>query len=491
MLYFIVIVILSTIAIQSYWNYKNYLSHKQQLINDVSLSLDNAIEAYYANLAEAHSYAFTFESNEAQSLDSIKVDSIVKNIKIKRPHFFDNDSLSIEIKDGMSVLQLINNDSVNESRHLLFDSLHTIKEPLQLRTYNFDSVPFGMLRSLTSKVIVSLSNDSLQLQTIDSLFSSQLKNKNIDIDYGLEYSTFGIVSNTINDDIISNSSIKLKAKSPYIHSGSDILVYFTNTTKIILKRMVKGLLISILLILAVISCLFYLLKIITHQKQIAEIKNDLISNITHEFKTPIATIGVALESIKDFNVLSDKKKTKSYLEMSQSQLTKLNTMVEKLLETATLDSNSINFYKEPFNLVELLKNVIAKHAFLLKNKNIDLNTIKDNIEIEADKFHLENALNNIIDNAIKYGGDSIKVDLKQNQNSVIILISDNGNSLKSTDKEKIFEKFYRIPKGNTHDIKGFGIGLYYSKKIIEKHNGTISLDLSNNLTTFKITIPNE
>ena len=133
---------------------------------------------------------------------------------------------------------------------------------------------------------------------------------------------------------IDKASLSTISKSAYLPKGSTLKVHFKNETKTILKRILSGILISILLVLAVISCLFYLLTIIKRQKQLAEVKNDLISNITHEFKTPIATISVALESIKNFNVIDDKEKTKTYLEMSNTQLSKLNVMVEKLLETA-------------------------------------------------------------------------------------------------------------------------------------------------------------
>ncbi|HMB99478.1 MAG TPA: sensor histidine kinase, partial [Flavobacteriaceae bacterium] len=113
----------------------------------------------------------------------------------------------------------------------------------------------------------------------------------------------------------------------------------------------------------------------------------------------------------------------------------------------------------------------------------------DETIISVDVFHLENAINNIIDNAVKYGGKSILVSVEKHSKAVEVLISDNGNSLTKVHKDKIFEQFYRVPKGNTHNIKGFGIGLYYTKKIIEKHGGTIQLELNKNLTTFKIALP--
>jgi len=281
------------------------------------------------------------------------------------------------------------------------------------------------------------------------------------------------------------------SKSTFLPENSSLSIVFTNETKAVLKRVMGGILISTLLVLAIISCLFYLLGIIKRQKQLAEVKNDLISNITHEFKTPIATIGVALESIKNFKVLDDKKKTENYLDMSSEQLSKLNIMVEKLLETATLDSENLNLNKEQANLNDLLNTVVSKHQLQNEEKNMSFIDSEAPIIANIDVFHFENAINNLVDNAVKYGGDTISLQLNQNNINTIISVSDNGDTLNKANKERIFEKFYRIPKGNTHDVKGFGIGLYYTKKIIEKHGGTIQLDLKNKLTTFNISIPNE
>jgi signal transduction histidine kinase len=266
-----------------------------------------------------------------------------------------------------------------------------------------------------------------------------------------------------------------------------------------------------LLVASVIICLLYLLRIIKRQKQLAEVKNDLISNITHEFKTPLATMGIAMEAIQKFNAENDSEKNIRYAKISREQVDKLNMMVEKLLETATLDSENLELNFETYNLVELLQLASQNEAFSMGDKTIsfsscastdaigfgrrlsaedsgDMRTEED-IPYSIDVFHFENAINNIIDNAIKYGGKDISVEIVKQNNSIEITISDSGTSLTEVHKKQIFEKFYRVPKGNTHDVKGFGIGLYYSKKIIEKHNGTIDLSIKPN-TRFKITLPN-
>jgi len=166
-------------------------------------------------------------------------------------------------------------------------------------------------------------------------------------------------------------------------------------------------------------------------------------------------------------------------------------MVEKLLETATLDGDSLQLNKEEINLIELIKTLVSKHKMHSETKTILFNAEQESIIAKVDTFHFENAINNILDNAIKYGGNTITIKLSQSSTTFTISITDNGNTLTKAHKEKIFEKFYRVPKGNTHDVKGFGIGLYYSKKITEKHGGMIRLNLDNNQTTFKMTLPNE
>jgi len=503
-LYLIVFVILSTIGIQIYWNYKNYQTNKKQLINDVQVSLDNAVNDYYANLAQRSSVGFFREPMPLKHKGaSIQFDSLIHQYDSTGNYDSKSVTMEIDTLGNVQLLQGVIDDSVVGTLDYKNKDSNNSFSKLIFKDYNFsyqDSLTVDSFKALTSQVIISLSQDSLDLEAIDSLVKIELNRKQISIDYNLKYQTSIHFTRKLSDSIGFNEQIKdfrkkssglsAIAKSSFLPPNDILKIEFSNTTMSILKRSLIGILISTLLVLAVISCLFYLLKIIKHQKQLAEVKNDLISNITHEFKTPIATIGVALESIKDFNAIDDAEKTKSYLEMSGQQLKKLNVMVEKLLETATLDSDNLLLNKESFDLVELLKNLTEKHKIGLEGKTISFDASQENLLANIDIFHFENAINNIIDNAIKYGGDQIVISLFQKNKDIInIFISDNGKSLTKSNKDKIFEKFYRIPKGNTHDIKGFGIGLFYSKSIIEKHNGLIALELDKDLTTFKISIP--
>ncbi len=478
-IYFISAVILATLFIQVYWNYKNYLTGKQQLVNDVQTSLDNAVDRYYTELATGGSFQ-VYGDTLHFPISPIKKRGIFLTDTCPTP--------SLHIDTSHSEMKIMHSEILNN-----LDVNLTILD--SVRTKKFDNSVFKIISNsknpiteLSSKIVVSFSEDRLSLAKIDSLFYAELQRKNIGVDYGLSHSGAYQKTEKLRPEIIEQATLETVSSSPYFFRGKILKAHFMNVTLAVLKKNLVGILLSFLLVTGVVICLLYLLKIIKRQKQLAEIKNDLISNITHEFKTPLATMGIAMEAIQKFNSENDSEKNIRYAKISREQVDKLNMMVEKLLETATLDSEKLELNFEPYNLVELLQIASQKEAFSMGDKTISFSSSEENIPYSIDVFHFENAINNIIDNAIKYGGKDISVGIVKQNNSIEITISDSGTSLTEAHKKQIFEKFYRVPKGNTHDVKGFGIGLYYTKKIVEKHNGTIDLSVKPN-TTFKITLP--
>ncbi|PKP16632.1 MAG: hypothetical protein CVU07_06295 [Bacteroidetes bacterium HGW-Bacteroidetes-23] len=166
-------------------------------------------------------------------------------------------------------------------------------------------------------------------------------------------------------------------------------------------------------------------------------------------------------------------------------------MVEKLLETASIETDKLLLQKKSTDLVLLIHSLIEKNQFILADKKLAFETNLVNCFANVDCFHFENTISNLIDNAIKYGGNQIIVKLVKDKNAIKISIEDNGKGIDKQHRNKIFDKFYRIPKGNVHDVKGFGIGLYYAKKIIEKHGGTLTLIQSNQSTIFQLLLSDE
>lgn len=480
-LYIILSVIVLTIGLQVYWNYKNYLQNKQNFINQVQVSFDNALDTYYADLAESNAMTFIDVDTDTLSfqgeLQKINHDSILESIKVEYKGELG--------KDISGFTQIQGSDSgftfTKKTDHIT---------QIKVLKGQKASDSIKLIKGIKS-IFISIHNDTLDFKKLNPIILNEFERKNFNIPYALIHYKNDSVFNTFNIEKSASNFLRSNSKSTFLKHNEQLEIAYPNARSIILYEGITGIILSSLLALAVISCLIYLLKIIKHQKQLAEVKNDLISNITHEFKTPIATIGVAIESIKNFNVIDNKEKTKSYLDMSSNQLSKLNVMVEKLLETATLDSDNLELNKEPYNISTILEAIVEKHNMHCGNKTIHFLGSSVNVIANIDAFHFENAINNILDNAIKYGGNIINIDLSQDTKAFHISISDNGNAITKANKDKIFEKFYRIPKGNTHDVKGFGIGLYYAKKIIEKHHGTIYLDLDTKKTTFKIALPNE
>ncbi|MDO6676265.1 HAMP domain-containing sensor histidine kinase [Tenacibaculum sp. 1_MG-2023] len=521
-LYLISLTIIVTILIQFYWNYKNYQQNKQRVINEIQLSLDNAVEEYYAALTKQNFFAIVesgkttsksnlsnkniwkevFSSQVDKKKDSIEFEISSFDIKTDDPKEFKKmnsyfvDSLLLDIENKIK-------DSTPEKYSKItqvtqFNKPHTsgihidssgIKEVKVFKGKKAtDSLK--LIKGLQT-IFISVQNDALNHGKLDSIIKKQLTTKGISTPFYLNHFKHDTLFYSSKKEGVSIQFLQSDAKSTYVKSDEKLTLLYENPSSEILKRSSTGIILSLLLSLAVVMSLFYLLKIINQQKELAEIKNDLISNITHEFKTPITTVSTALEAINNFNAIDDKEKTKKYISISSVQIEKLHLMVEKLLETATLDSEKLLLKKEPVNLVELIENNTKKHQFTNSEKTIQFSSNKHEIVTDIDVFHFENAISNLLDNAIKYGGNKIEVHINQVLNAIEITIADNGKGIDKNQQEKIFDQFYRIPKGNTHDVKGFGIGLYYTKKIIEKHKGVISLISKPNNTLFKIVLNNE
>ena len=193
---------------------------------------------------------------------------------------------------------------------------------------------------------------------------------------------------------------------------------------------------------------------------------------------------ISKKGIKNFNNENISEKTMRYLDISSQQLKKLNVLVEKVIETSIMESSELHLEKINLDIIKLIKECFEKHQ-INTSKNICFVSNIKHFNSEVDEFHFENAISNLIDNAVKYGGNEIKVVVSKNEKALIITVSDNGIGISTEDATYIFDKFFRVKNQNIHTIKGFGIGLYYTKKIIEKHNGTIELRKRN---TFEITL---
>ena len=534
--YLITATIIATIGVQFYWNYKNYEENKRQVTNEIQLSLDNAVEEYYSSLAKSDFLTIIDNNSNSvaifknplnlikeKSYKSKSIGNIINKIKpnnsekekprasINNLKFTFDENLSKEKIDSMMisakdfVIEFNSNlDSLNNKKKDSVEVLNQITDKKKGFNLNSDGAnkvikyfrgkkaadSLKLIKNL-KPIFISFLDQSVEYEKIDSLIEIQLQKKGIELTTSFHHLKNDTLFHQTKDSLLATEKKYLRSKSTFVKDNEAFKLVYNNPSIIALKRSSFGIFLSLLLSLAVISSLFYLLKIINQQKELAAIKNDLISNITHEFKTPIATISAAIEAIKNFNILEDPEKTSKYLSMSSIQINKLHQMVEKLLETAMLDSEQLVLKKETVDIVDIAEKVVYKHQILAHKKELSFFTTLQPCYANVDVFHFENVISNLIDNAVKYGGNQIEMNISSVLNTIEITVVDDGNGIEKNQKEKIFDKFYRVPKGNTHDVKGFGIGLYYCKKIIEKHEGFIGLTSDKSKTIFKITIPNE
>ena len=534
--YLITATIIATIGVQFYWNYKNYEENKRQVTNEIQLSLDNAVEEYYSSLAKSDFLTIIDNNSNSvaifknplnlikeKSYKSKSIGNIINKIKpnnsekekprasINNLKFTFDENLSKEKIDSMMisakdfVIEFNSNlDSLNNKKKDSVEVLNQITDKKKGFNLNSDGAnkvikyfrgkkaadSLKLIKNL-KPIFISFLDQSVEYEKIDSLIEIQLQKKGIELTTSFHHLKNDTLFHQTKDSLLATEKKYLRSKSTFVKDNEAFKLVYNNPSIVALKRSSFGIFLSLLLSLAVISSLFYLLKIINQQKELAAIKNDLISNITHEFKTPIATISAAIEAIKNFNVLEDPEKTSKYLSMSSIQINKLHQMVEKLLETAMLDSEQLVLKKETVDIVDIAEKVVYKHQILAHKKELSFFTTLQPCYANVDVFHFENVISNLIDNAVKYGGNQIEMNISSVLNTIEIRVVDDGNGIEKNQKEKIFDKFYRVPKGNTHDVKGFGIGLYYCKKIIEKHEGFIGLTSDKSKTIFKITIPNE
>ncbi len=270
---------------------------------------------------------------------------------------------------------------------------------------------------------------------------------------------------------------------------------FPNKKYYFFKQMLGTLVAALILVLLVLLSFYFAVSTIFKQKRLSEIKNDFISNMTHELKTPISTISLACEAIKDPDVKTNTSTLDTFVGMIGSENKRLGLLVEKVLQTSLLEKGKLTLNKSVYKIDDLVTDSVNSFRIQFQQRGGDLRIIQlDKIEWEVDKIHFSNVLYNLMDNALKYSKDKpvSTVELIKEKNGFSFLISDNGIGIKKEEQKFIFDKLYRVSTGDVHNVKGFGLGLDYVKRIVEMHQGTISVKSEfNKGTTFKIRFKNE
>lgn len=297
-----------------------------------------------------------------------------------------------------------------------------------------------------------------------------------------------------------NDSLRLKDPLTFTTSlTTDEELYFRlrieNPDRQLVRDMAGVIGSSLLMLAAVAGALIYLLRTLFRQKTLEEMRLDLTHNITHELKTPIAVANAANDALLDFGAADDAVRREKYLTVIREQLAALGSMVERILTMSVEERGEITLCREALEIRPLLEEVAGR--FRMKGRGratISVEVEDPDLKVSADRFHLTHALDNLVDNALKYSGDEVRIRLsaRRTAKGAELRVADNGIGIDRTAQAHIFEKFYRVPTGDRHDVKGFGLGLYYVRLIARKHGGEISVESTPGCgSTFKLTLSDD
>lgn len=395
---------------------------------------------------------------------------------------------------GVLEIKIIEKDSVTGSERQIQQSISLPREntAMELIQEMFSFNPFAEVQ------------EHLSFDELDSIVKVSLKANHIKSTANFAvFNQFG-QPEIFNEDDDNNDLLKLQ------HSNYKVPVFssdffgpryylaldFNNKKHAVVQSMAGILVLSITLLLAVVLMFYFTISTILKQKKVSLIKNDFINNMTHELKTPISTISLACEMLSDGSIEQTETQRKNFVGMISEENKRLGNLVESVLQTSIIDKGELKFKIQELSVHDIISNAVKNIELQITQKGGEITqslTANDDL-IEGDKTHLSNIIYNLLDNANKYSHNEPKINVSAENivGGVLIKVSDNGIGIRTEDQSKIFDKLYRVPTGNVHNVKGFGLGLSYVKAIVEKHNGTIKV--SSQLgkgSTFTIFIPKQ
>jgi two-component system phosphate regulon sensor histidine kinase PhoR len=396
------------------------------------------------------------------------------------------------IQSASSIKEANFRRSVNESMVKVVQKIERIERTRALLN-NPDETMLTLSRHLPYDSI--LSNRAL-----DSLIRLQLNIRGLDTRfeyciYKPERQEFLMESSpNFRMDLIEKGNAYILFQADIYTSPEYLLIYFPHEKQFLLTELWGMLLISILLIIVIVYSFVYTIATIFRQKRLSEMKNDFINNMTHEFKTPVSTISLACEALSDPDLRKSGEFLDSYLSIIQEENKRLAGMAEKILQTAVIDKGQLKMKRETIDLHEIITDVIKnlKIQVEIKDGEIRRRFRATRSQIEGDKVHVTNLVYNLLDNANKYSPRKplIRIVTENVNNGIVMTIEDNGIGISKNEQKKIFDKLYRVPTGNIHEVRGFGLGLSYVKAIVQEHHGKITLESEvNRGSRFRVFLP--
>jgi two-component system phosphate regulon sensor histidine kinase PhoR len=396
------------------------------------------------------------------------------------------------------------------------------KVQISIAASGHDTIPDHALRPFASKLqtmrlrgrgnksfVVRLGDETLKLDTLTLLYRQALSTANIDAPV--------LIRNVVITPQAGHSFRSLMNDPDFFHEGerkrrlevfsdsitcdpvraNPIHVYTAsigNVRGIIFREITAQVLFSIFLTLITSASFLFMFRNIRSQQRLMEAKNEFMSNVTHELKTPVATVSVALEALKSFQAIQNPKLAEEYLDIAQRELNRLSIMTDKILKASIFESKGVEFEPENIDLDATIREMMASMKMVFEKQHATVTYVKEgeNFMLEGGAVHLTNVIYNLIDNALKYSREkpSIGIRLKDSGSLLILSVRDSGIGIAPEYHTRIFEKFFRVPSGDVHDTKGYGLGLSYVASVVKSHHGVIDIiSRPGEGSEFKITLP--
>lgn len=431
------------------------------------------------------------ESNDDVSINSHTGEVIIKEVKSVKNRRTEQDS--IVIRDTKSHASIFIQKSRGNHSSVIIPGK---KDSLEKRTKQSTAMDKLMEKMMAEIIVLDVETENCD--SINSLVKRSMNNRGLFMPFEFSLQRTGKEARTLArsrgfDSIAFSYKTDLSGKR-ILPSHQLLMLQFPDQNDYVIRAMRSSVLLSLFFSLAILSTLYYVMFLIRKQKKLTEIKNDFVNNMTHELKTPLATMSLALDAMAKEQVKKDDERTEMYRRILKEENEKMNQHVERVLQLSVMDRKEQQKRAEVFSVAEVVYRTANNFRLKLEEQNVKLSIENnfDSAEVFGQPDQLELALNNLIDNAFKYSGtgSEIKIIMNRLQSTVTISISDNGPGIEKQHLEKIFEKFYRVQGGDVHDVKGFGLGLSFARQIIFDMNGTLQVkSVVGSGSTFIIQLP--
>lgn len=464
----IILTIAGIIVVLVFWLFGSYYGQKQFYLGMTEHELFDVVQDFYNENEEQI-------QRDNQNQRTARIERLSSAFKEKYPEI--NLDTAKKIIEGLNFGRRSTNDK-NTS-----DSSNTGKTRMS-RHY------------ISNYVVRTINWNDTTLDSLKIRLTKALKERDM-------YSAFDLkISNLPDEESRTKEFYKQRfedSKSkPIVVDQSENLyleVDYVNPNGYLLKKISWQLIFSLILVSALIGTFLALLSTVRKQNRLAKMRKAFVNNMTHELKTPVSTVMAAVESIQRFGAQDDKERMNRYLAVSRQELEHLSNMIERVLQVDVAETNGVQLEKSWFNLNQLIDEC-TENAKIFAKKKVEIAKSSSGTDFNflADQAHIKNVISNLLDNAIKYAGDEvhIKIDLQEKDKSFILSISDNGIGIPKTYQKGVFDLFFRVPSGDIHNVKGFGLGLAYVKQIVQQHQGTIDLSSEESVgSTFVIELPKE